>query len=806
MGCTASTHGGLYHIPIDEGDTSYVIEDNSIDDGVPRGSRKQQRHRQSRQRQGGNAKRKQGKASSSSSKSTSQKQQSCCPQDVDPPCVSLCQNKVVNSPERRPLPPSNNPISNTMTQHRQLNESINSIIDHDITTDCDEHHAFSNRRWLVLPEQQYDMSTMHPSLPPFLGSMYWTAASPLPTTSQQQVRRGRLPVPGSNDKRGDNFPSLISPSTTLADSPMETCPREPRTSSSNNNTPFTRFGIQGGGVDKSLIPSLNSTQDWESDATSVSSDTHDDDDDDDENGDCFININTEEEASCMSAGNTFSPRKSVDISRELLDYSHLEESFILESKRSHQPPRRLFDDQDVQDNCNNEHVRMMEVLDESFEVVAAPSRQCQGQQRNQKTKSHTKQSRTGRKLSSLLCMAPLTPSWTATECTSTSTTNDDCNNGANVAQNHGETSTSISRAVSISPHIMSSCPSSPNVATFYGHWGSRRERHVSTLPSPNSGEPIRLRVTDKCGNVSCTSSSNSRIGQTLSNSNSTSYSSPGDCFSYDPYFSSGKYTITLPNGHAYGNGLVMKMGYGQFMILEDSRGVVLAVIKSRYTHTPSMVVYATKRRFGGQIASGHQLTRQTKGHKKNVAVVVDGNGQHGGMMGNDYGGEALYPWALISKGGRTMGDDCTIHLVNGEVKGLSSLKGTTTTSTRRRANSSSSFGMFHSKPSFRGRHGFDQELHTHTVVSRTLSSTSLASSTSIANKDFKSGGKSNNHSNNGNTVSTSLEEVPCCVIVRDPSNLDAVDITIAPGIDPLLMICYLASHSKMDVEPIMIGY
>ena len=74
----------------------------------------------------------------------------------------------------------------------------------------------------------------------------------------------------------------------------------------------------------------------------------------------------------------------------------------------------------------------------------------------------------------------------------------------------------------------------------------------------------------------------------------------GDFFSYDPYFSTGKYTVTtrrggpggdgpgVPGGQ-YGNGLVMKVGW-QFMILEDSRGTVLAVIKSRRTHAPSTVV------------------------------------------------------------------------------------------------------------------------------------------------------------------------------------------------------------------------
>ena len=40
----------------------------------------------------------------------------------------------------------------------------------------------------------------------------------------------------------------------------------------------------------------------------------------------------------------FSPKTTIDISRELLDYSHLSDSFVLEQKRSHQPPRRLFDE------------------------------------------------------------------------------------------------------------------------------------------------------------------------------------------------------------------------------------------------------------------------------------------------------------------------------------------------------------------------------------------------------------------------------------------------------------------------------
>jgi hypothetical protein len=86
--------------------------------------------------------------------------------------------------------------------------------------------------------------------------------------------------------------------------------------------------------------------------------------------------------------------------------------------------------------------------------------------------------------------------------------------------------------------------------------------------------------------------------------------------------------------------------------------------------------------------------------------------------------------------------------------------------------------MFVTMPNFRGCHGFEGEWNTHTMVSRSSST--------------KNGG--------------GVKETPCCVIVRDPMNVEAVDITIAPGIDPLLMICYLAAHSKMDVEPIMGGF
>lgn len=55
----------------------------------------------------------------------------------------------------------------------------------------------------------------------------------------------------------------------------------------------------------------------------------------------------------------FSPKISVDISREILDYSHLSDSYILEQKRSHQPPRRLFDD------YGNEDIDPIHIVDDS---------------------------------------------------------------------------------------------------------------------------------------------------------------------------------------------------------------------------------------------------------------------------------------------------------------------------------------------------------------------------------------------------------------------------------------------------------
>ena len=527
--------------------------------------------------------------------------------------------------------------------------------------DDDDMEGFFSRKWLKLPEHQFDMNTLHPPLPPFLGSMYWTAASPLPEDKKC--------MNSPRKSRQEDFLPLITPST-VASSP----------------SPCTRFGIQESLsqlVDKrahKLLLSLNSTASSDCSETSGSS----------------AGIDNEYPATM----NTH--KRNIDTSHEILDYSALDDSYNVlhtsmdERQRSPQTPRRLFEDEG--DDVMRMTPRKMEQLEESMEY-ATPER-------------------------------PLHVNLAASNISGHHLTSQNESRAECERRNEGVTviNDDLERHKK-SPYA------SPSVSTFVGIWGRRRERHVSTLPSHVQGKPIRLRVTEK---------DTGRGG---------SFNDEADFFSYDPYFASGKYLITTIDGRPYGNGLFMKLG-SQFMTLEDIQGNVLAVIKSRYTCNPSHVVYAPKPRFLGQAPSGHRLSLNSE------TSVVDGNASIGESA-------ELYPWALIQKEGRTMGDDVTVHLVDEASTGKLG-----------RTRSGSSASLFNSNPTFRGKHGFDHELHTHTVVTRSVLS------------DGK--GKS-------------LEEVPCCVIVRDLSNIDVVGITIAPGIDPLLMICYLASHSKMDVEPIMGG-
>jgi hypothetical protein len=280
-------------------------------------------------------------------------------------------------------------------------------------------------------------------------------------------------------------------------------------------------------------------------------------------------------------------------------------------------------------------------------------------------------------------------------------------------------------------------------------WGMM---HINTLPSFQHGRPIRLNMKESYrGYETRVVMGEGRLDNDddddddnhhdvildLSNLSLLSDATQQEhFFSYDPYFSLGQYVITTLEGGQYGNGLCVQMGE-RYMTLQDQNERVWGVIRSRHTWIPSAVIYSPKQRFCGQVASSHRPLE----HKSD-----DGGG---------YGGVELYPWALVKKHGRRMDHDVTIHMVA-------------------EPNVTSSFellgGLFEKKPMFRSRHGFDGVgNHQSTVVYR------------VARDD-------------GCGVE---REYPCCKSVRNATQKDLFHVTIAPGIDPLLIICYMAAHSKM---------
>jgi len=294
-----------------------------------------------------------------------------------------------------------------------------------------------------------------------------------------------------------------------------------------------------------------------------------------------------------------------------------------------------------------------------------------------------------------------------------------------------------------------------------GRTSISQKRYVNTLPSNQRGKPIRLRVTETYGEIKqwslldkCNASADEHDSCSAGGSESEDVYEPNQ-FSYDPYFSLGQYHITTSSGRPWGNGLSVKMGV-QYMTLQDKDGHVLAVTRSRHTWVPSHVIYSPKPRFEGQIPSSHR-------------PITDGVNP-----GSQQGIVDLYPWALVRKEGRTMEHDVTIHFTEemGSNTALNMNKGV---------------GSFSPNPTFRSRHGFEGVgFHSHTVVSRFVTS------------ETNSGGR-------GLGEYSQNREIPCCIIIRDPIDRDVFNMTIAPGIDPLLLVCYLAVHAKMDVEPMMSG-
>lgn len=283
--------------------------------------------------------------------------------------------------------------------------------------------------------------------------------------------------------------------------------------------------------------------------------------------------------------------------------------------------------------------------------------------------------------------------------------------------------------------------------------------NVNTLPSFIHGQQIRLKVKQSYDEYSFTqrdiSGTHPNDAVDTSDMNNMSLlldEEHAHLFSYDPSFSAGELRITTMNDEDYGNGLCVKMGE-QYMTLQDKDGHVWGIIRSRNTFIPSAIIYSPKERYPGQIPTSHRPS------------------------GNESDSVELYPWALVKKHGRRLEHDVSIHMVADP--------NDTTTASSSTSQKELLGGLFETIPTFWSRHGFDNrhnqvhsDTHTHSV---------------IFHVEAKEDG--------------SLEDVPCCMSVRDmESSTSTFQVTIAPGVDPLIIICYMAAHSKMDVEPNLVGF
>lgn len=289
----------------------------------------------------------------------------------------------------------------------------------------------------------------------------------------------------------------------------------------------------------------------------------------------------------------------------------------------------------------------------------------------------------------------------------------------------------------------------------------RKQRLISTLPSFEHGKPIRLRVIESYSCSSTTGTADpSGVSSTSWGSGTASYL---DHFSYDPFVSMGTYDIHTLNGSPYGNGLSVQMGDAN-MTLQDQDGRIVALTRSRHTFVPSHIIYGPEPRFEGQRPSSLRPMLECGGSQGSGGQHFRYQLDETGRRGTEAGTVSLYPWAIVKKEGRRMDHDVTVHFVDD--------------GSNRENNPGGRATQFQIQPALRSRHGFDSRgVHTHTVVSRVTA-----------------------------TCDTAEKEVPCCLIIRDPFNHDVFNITIAPGIDPVLVLCYVAVHAKMDVEPKLSAY
>ena len=291
----------------------------------------------------------------------------------------------------------------------------------------------------------------------------------------------------------------------------------------------------------------------------------------------------------------------------------------------------------------------------------------------------------------------------------------------------------------------------PETPERHGPNGQAQNDVRSSLPSQKPGSPIRLRLTDttKCQN-----------NNSQDESDEWSMSS-SDFFSFrTPFFSSFEFAVTTPSGRPWGNGVIARMEDPNRIQVDDGDGNVLAIMRNAHTIVPSHIVYGSKPRFPGQRARSYR-----GGAKDANSQDASFESLASGGAGEDEDFVQYYPWALIKKDGRLRGDSVSIHMAIAEQQEQANESRVTANRLK---------GFSHTA-AYRGQHGFDGHGDlSHTLVSRIQ----------------QNGGEE-----------TDETGAPCCLILPSPVREGVFDVTIAPGIDPVLIICYVTLHVRMDSEP-----
>ena len=271
------------------------------------------------------------------------------------------------------------------------------------------------------------------------------------------------------------------------------------------------------------------------------------------------------------------------------------------------------------------------------------------------------------------------------------------------------------------------------------------ENASNTLPSFRRGCPLHLKIMESY----------------RKDNNEDKEFMLDDNFSYDPDLTSGEYIIKTKAGAPYGGGLRVKMG-AQFSWLGDQRGRIIAGTWSRQSSKPSHIIYSVKPFFPGQQHST----------QRSVSPPSD----------CDDPNFKLYPWAFLKKDGPNLKDSVSLYLVDEEASKKKVRSNNGLQSTERRNSTCGS--IFSSQPFYRSKNTFQDGVHAQTIVSRINPCTPSNLSDSLQKKSTK----------------RQTNPIPCAFVNRNPLIFDVFDAIIAPGIDPLLMICCLTAHTRMDLE------